>query len=411
MVSTFVGIFPETTTDSDRSELHLIDDEHVLDAQLLDRQLQHRLEEVPLLSIGLLSQIRQTYDEIEAFANELALNGEINPVQVRICGVQDALDHLKIVNQLHGSAHTLFKLEQLEGGHYAILISGHRRTKAKLHLWLHGCEVCKEAYGEEAIGSCYARHFPLRSGRPYVEVSTYEYISTRAAMSMQCRENIHRAVPAFEQASHYDQWFVLERCWNPDLSAAAFARSIGANVDTVRRAQRYCRLPVSLRNKVEAGQLGYGMALAIGYVADALNFSQEEIEAEVERVILGSLTRHVYERSMRDTVARARAGEASLFGLGGLAALERPERRGVFDRKTVHALHAFSAYFRQVLPLLQGGEMGRPGRIYWDTSTRTLLRDNVDILQTILVELSQPGEALDLDGVTTILKEASWLVS
>jgi len=148
---------------------------------------------VPLSRINIFEQVRKTYEGIPQLADELSL-GEINSVQVAIRTKWGMQQYLVLLNRLWGTDYTLRDCKPLPGPgpmRYAALISGHRRTLAKGHLWEHGCTVCREEYGVETPGGCFQRHFTY--GGDLVKVRLYYGITPYRAMEMQCKENVRGA--------------------------------------------------------------------------------------------------------------------------------------------------------------------------------------------------------------------------
>jgi hypothetical protein len=352
----------------------------------------YRSEEMwlPLERINLLEQMRKTYEEIAELADDLADKGMRFPVEVGYFSRSRALAHLEMVNCVWDTTYSLRDLVRLPGPKelYVIVISGHRRTMAQLHLWHHGCTHCLERYGLEPAGTCYARHCaPTRLRYGLVRCKAYAKIPPFNAMLLQSTENIHKYVPAHEQAEFYDRLFRVKQMMEPDYPLAKFAREMGCRgTEPIRRARRYCGLPAYFREDVERGRYSYGVALELGRMQELLGLDVSAMAGERERVITQKLTAKQLRGTVDELAGRMQAGESSMFGIGALAAAERTHRRSVFERRTVTALHGYAAYLQRCQPLLSSGAMGRKGE-YLDTSVRRIVMANVEALEAILPDL------------------------
>ena len=326
---------------------------------------------LPLWKINLLEQVREEYEEIPELANDIASSVEQHPVQVAVKSAKEAQKHLDLVNFIWGSSHQLNDLQPLPGQehHYALLVSGHRRTLAKRYIWEHGCEACLEAYGAELPGRCFARHF--QDGEDLVAVYAYRRLPADLAMGMQLRENIRKNVPAHRQAHAYDQLFALMKREEPELSMAEFARRAGGvTPETISRARRYCRLPEWLRTQVEDSQshLSYGHALELGRFQEKFGLTEKTIASEVRKILASKTTVRDYAKQINGHIQKANQGNVSLFGFDELAEYEVQEIRGVFNRRTVSVFHAYGHYLEGVEAEIASGRMGDPGELWRETS-------------------------------------------
>jgi hypothetical protein len=342
-------------------------------------------EAVPLHCLNLLVQVREEYEEegIAELGNDIAATVEQHPAQVAIKSASGAQNYIDLLNDLWHCGLTLDDLVPLPGRkrRYAIVISGHRRTLAKRYIWQHGCESCRESYGVELPGVCFARHF--HHGGDRVEVFCYRQVTPELAMGMQLRENIRQNVPSHRQAVAYDQLYALMKRQDPTLSVARFAREVGGVADgTVRRALSYCSLPRFVQQAVEQGQLSYSLALELGRLRGKVAATDLELQSEMVRIIAGDIKHTVYKKFVDQHIRDVRSG-CLLFGIGITAEAEIVQRRAVFERRTVEALHGYDRYFRQVQPLLECGAMGKGGE-FLDTSARVLLGKLLRQVEAIL---------------------------
>jgi len=337
---------------------------------------------IPLSRINIFEQVRKTYEGIPQFADELSL-GEINSVQIAIKTRRGMRQHLELLNRIWGTSYVLKDCMRLPSGpeRYAVLISGHRRTLAKAHLWEHGCIVCRDAYGAEDPGSCYQRHFTY--GGDLVKARLYYGITPYRAMEMQCKENVRGAVPAHEQADAYDRLFSLMLIDDPDLTLAKFARQVGHGPETVARARQFMRLPSIIREDVAERRMGYGVALELGRLHKELDLDEATLMAERATIIDRRLGLKVYKRHVDRLVQDQRSGVGSLFGLGDETAGNASIRRQVFEQQTVRSLYEYARYLEMIRPLIESGEMA-PDGTWPDTSAVNVIERMLDAQEVLL---------------------------
>jgi hypothetical protein len=133
---------------------------------------------------------------------------------------------------------------------------------------------------------------------------------------------------------------------------------------------------------VEQGQLSYSLALELGRLRGKVAATDLELQSEMVRIIAGDIKHTVYKKFVDQHIRDVRSG-CLLFGIGITAEAEIVQRRAVFERRTVEALHGYDRYFRQVQPLLECGAMGKGGE-FLDTSARVLLGKLLRQVEAIL---------------------------
>jgi hypothetical protein len=365
---------------------------------------------VPLHQINVFEQVRKTYEEIEEFANDLA-HREINAVQVAIRTKHGMRKYLDLLNRLWGMSYTLKDCKRLPGSpiRYAVLISGHRRTFAKLHLWQHGCDSCREVHGQEEPGACFERHFSYGFNR--VKVRLYYNITPYEAMGLQCQENIRGTVPAHEQAEGYDRLFSLVALDHPDeLTIAEFVRIVGhVSAETVSRAIRFCRLPELIREDVAERRMGYGVALELGRLQEVLQLNEATLLSERQNIVDYHLSLKQYRAHVSSVVNARRSRHGAFFELSDELQGNLGVRRQVFERRTIMAIYDWTSYINRVAPKLANGEMG-PNGTWPDTSAINALVKMVKAQKVLVELLEQRLTASQLDEATRVTAEVEELL-
>lgn len=357
--------------------------------------------------LNVLSQVRKTYEAIEELGDDIARKGMMHPVQVAWFSVAETERYIAKVNMAFKANHRLEDLTPAKSptgqSGYEVVITGHRRNLGHRYLWHHGCSDCIENYGQEAPGTCYARHPRLKAGC-LVEVKLYPHITSTAALAMQCTENIHKTVPSAEQAEAYDALYITLQLDDPELTVTQFARMMSCDPDTIRRARLYCRLPLRIREHVEAGRLTYGVAIELGRRVERLQENPDFLEAECEVAITERPTLQEARRDSNRLISKAQVGEVSMFSLGSLAEGAHQRRRQVFEQRVVLTLHTLVSYFCRVKPLLEDGTMSRSGE-YLNTSTRGLVGDTLDLIEVLLPDLRLSRDALRDQAIVAEARE------
>lgn len=374
------------------------------------RRESRETEELLRDRIYMLEQVRKTYDDIPGLANDFADKGMTTAVFVALLTPTRARRHLELVNEIWGTAYKLndFRPYSRQPRRYAFLIAGHRRMHGHDWLWQNGCDACREEYGQEVPGVCYARHPKLDVD--LIKAQVWRYISPEEAQEMQSTENIHRPVPAHEQAGFYDRLLRVYRRRNPELTLRAYARKMGAGEDTIRRHLRYCVLPEHFKADVEASRYSFGVALELGRFVAVLRPSNSTLDRLRQQVIQDKLT----VKQLRKIVDRKEEIHASgAVSLGGfeddvLNPEVRKVRRAQYEGKLKRALDAYAAYLKRVQPLLADGTIG-PNGTYLDTGTRTVVTGAALALEAVLPDLRFRLE--ELEKMQAIVNEVKALAA
>ncbi len=394
-----------------------------------------RLGLMPLFRLNVLEQVRKTYDAdgITELCQSIAGTGLINEIQVAYMTPAQARDYVQFVSALWHRDYGLADIlrmdprqtfeQRTERGRpvyrqlsdrrldrYAVVVCGHRRYFAMKQLWEMGCEQCQETYGTETPGACWARHMEYEDS--YVRVKLYSQLPPYEAMALQYQENVHQRPPAHQQADAYDNLFVLAQQRNPELTVVAFAKQVRASTGTITRARRFCALPLQIRADVEQGAYGkgsFGIAMQLERLIRTLEPVPETLESWRLRAIAVQPRADSFTREVSATIARHRGGNVSFgvedpdaFGEVYMAGVEAAGRKSVLLRALVMQLFAGNEYLSRALPELLSGNIGHPGRLFWDTSTIAVWRKLLGLLaQTepllaYAVEEARKGEARQL---------------
>ena len=301
---------------------------------------------IPIHKLNVLPQPRQTFEEIEFLAEDIARKKFLNPPTVADFDRDSCERYISVINLLWGTQFQITELVSLEIGseqHYYVLLAGERRFRACVHLWDVGCYTCIEKFGEQKDGSCFRRHFKGVE----MEVRLCLNIPPRNALRLQFSENIHMRVPAHQEARAYTQFYRIEKEADPNLSMVDFAREVGRSPETVRGALRFCSLPQVIQDAVEDGAIVYGIALELARlqedgVAEEILINRWFHEAVAKQYNVPDfhvlITNHLEERHS------PQMSMSQLFGEGQEQQLHRLRIRQVVGRHLVGGVHLVLQY-------------------------------------------------------------------
>jgi hypothetical protein len=367
----------------------------------------YRSARVPIDAVNILPQPRKTFDDIEIFADELAINGVINPPIVALFDRAECEQYLRVNNRLWETAITVGKLRADADGRYCILIAGERRMRALSRIWEFGCSECRELHGQEDVGACYKRHF----GGKTVEVRLGEHLPVFGALFRQLSENTHKHVPAHEEALAYAQFFKLIRFIEPGFSLTQFAREVGRGPETIRNAIRYCELPPSIQGVVERGQVLYGIAVELSRIHQE-GASNQDLHFWLNRVIAENYTVQKFRVIISAYLKDRASGQGSLEGIMD-EEQERLRRKLSVKRaveiNSVRALWAFIYYFEKVAALFESGALGKPDSPFSEGSPTRLFKRLVRQQRKILPHLRTIAPRTDYQRAEKTLQRAEHL--
>lgn len=363
-------------------------------------------QRIPLEAIRILQQPRQTFENIPELGEDIAQKGLLNPPVVATFSEDHLRDYLQALNYLWGTAYQVTDLKPLKGRYY-VLIAGERRFRACRYLWEHGCEDCNR-FGPIGIGQCFIEHFHDQT----LEVSLCRDIPPAAALFLQLSENTHMRVPPHEEAHAYSKLFKLLRRVEPKYPIARFARRVGRGPEAIRNALRYCDLPLVIQDAVEAGKVGYGIAIEISRLKEA-GCADERLIRELNYAIVNRMKQPDFRQRITDYLEALRSGQQSLLSLmQDTAALltRRSEFRHVVERNLIQGLWSYLSYFRKVVWLFEQGHLDAKDSplakkpLYSARSPGRLLRELATTMREALPCLRRAIPKKDQPRIRTTLK-------
>lgn len=322
-----------------------------------------------LLAILRFTQMRKTFDGIEDLANSIARTGLMHPIVVAAYDDVAAVHRYgQVLSELWGRPVEVPTAMTVDG-EFHILVAGERRYRAHLHLWEHGCTVCREKHGAEPSGKCYRRHQHLQYGQ--IEVRRYRHLPVLAAVFMQFSENIHRPVPVHEEADAYQALLETVRKADSRFSLAAFARSVGRSEDYIRNALKFCDLPQEVQDLVREGRIAFGHAIALArYAQQVPNVTIIDILTLANRVIVEQMRVKEFDEYVAKIIADRTSGTVDLFVPQPLTDLVRSHIRRTFQIRLVPTMHQLTAWLGLLQRACESGEVGptyaegSPTRLY-----------------------------------------------
>ncbi|MCR4312166.1 MAG: hypothetical protein NUV56_02680 [Candidatus Uhrbacteria bacterium] len=331
--------------------------------------------------ISPLSQWRKVFPNIPALAENIALQGLINPLVVAVFTRAECERYIQAVNLLWGTSHAIEELpvSMLDGQpRYHVLIAGERRLRACRRLWDFGCDACRKRLGDEDPGMCFHRHLP-----DGIKVDERIGMTPFAALSLQYAENNYEPPNYDEQATGYKLYFELLRVLTPALTVAEFARVVGRNPTTIGRMLRYCELPESVRVLVRDGEMHFSLALLFDRYAELVHD-----EAELAYWVRVATEERLNVKTLRDRMKKSLEDKHSmqrgLFGNNDLASLQQQHRRQTLDNTIAVFLGRLDGFLSLALRRYGNGELGKQQSPFAQGSVaRAVLR--IYQLLTILV--------------------------
>lgn len=308
-------------------------------------------------TFGPFTQVRKTFPDIPELAEDLARRGILNPQTVFAFPRAVAERYVAALNLMWGATDNLSALPECTLHNepvFYVLIAGERRFRALRHLWNHGCETCKDAFGTELEGACFLRHFPHGLIPVNVKVGFTPY----DALTDQFAENTHHRPRPEEEAIGFRVFYELMRVRERNLTVSEFARRIGHNEGRVRAALRYTHLPEFVQAAVAEGKIPYSSAIALeryhrerGEVTELAYWLTRAIaESEMSARRLTDL--------LREDLHQWRSSQMGLFS-AVITMLQVRKVRGVFDRNIARALDRISGFLHAAISAERTGRIGK----------------------------------------------------
>jgi len=282
-----------------------------------------------LSNINVLPQPRKTFEGIEELAIDIAEKGLISPVLIARFSKENASRHLKIVNRLWG---TNKQTEELKINHedqnFYILIAGERRLRAIRLL-------------KANLDSGLERIFPQEK----IDVRICNNPSPKDFLFRQASENIHRRPPSWEEAKFYTSLFDILREENKKYSVSQFARDVGKDRETIKRAVQFCLLPKFIQNAVENKKLVYGVACELGKLIEN-GFKQKEVNYLGYKAMIKKWNVNSCKQEVKKVIEESNSKQATLeiFTEKDMQKMENDSNKSSMAKEITKGIFNFAHY-------------------------------------------------------------------
>ncbi|HRH32598.1 MAG TPA: hypothetical protein PK720_00380 [bacterium] len=299
-------------------------------------------ERFPVKEINVLKQVRQTFIESEIV--ELAENiSSINLIQALSVAVFDQKrmsDHLKLVNKVWGTKHSLKNFRQYKNK-YIILIAGEKRFRAiKLIL------ADKKKYHQT--------HF--KDGK--VLATSHNNITSFNFINIQVSENIHCRPPVYEEAEYFERYYRAFRFFKgKSFSIAAFAKKVGRSAPVVREAIKFCGLPEKIRDLVYKGEITYSIACELVRIKNSGVSDRSLLGWAIDCKLKETKTKDLKKQITR-FLQREKGDELFDFTEAEQALARKVERRRAISLVISKEMYAALRYISRLLSLEEKGLIG-----------------------------------------------------
>lgn len=339
--------------------------------------------------INVLVQPRRTFEETDLLSEDIAAKGLLNPLTVACFDRDGCTRYLKVINFLWQTDYQTENLVSSVGKEdeesYLILIAGERRFRAIKRLQETSCETCQEEYGP---GGCYKRHF-----KDGVEARLCIDISPLQALFLQASENIHMRVPPHEEAKFYYQLYFLIKETEPNYSRRKFAKAVGRSESTIRKAMKFCELPIQVQKllveAIERKEISYGFGVEIARLQAIEGVNESELIWWTHQAILGRYKLEDFRNAVKEYIYQIASGQTmlGLFEEEQWKVAKRSKRRRVVEGEILFYMHLGFRYIDTVRRYIDEGLIPK---IFSERSPRNVIRKQVEALSKISPYLREP---------------------
>ncbi|MBI4039391.1 hypothetical protein HY388_01025 [Candidatus Daviesbacteria bacterium] len=338
---------------------------------------------IPLEAINIFPQVRQTFEEIEDLAENIADHGLFNPLTVAKFDRESCQHYIAVINWLWGRD---FSLDQTvsceEDGQevFYVLLAGERRHRACMYLKTAGCPSCQQQFG---AGPCHTRHPASADGQ--VDVRLCVNISPLEALFRQIAENVHMRVPAHEEAKVFYELYSLVKQADPKYSLAQFSRDVSRGPDTIKNAIRFCELPAEIQGFVKNRVFSYGIACEISRLHEA-GFSEDDLSWWARQAAVSSPKVDEFRETISKVITDRNNGQTmlDLFTQEQESEMRRLAHRRVVARELIQILWRDQYYLKKVQELLKDGKLGRDDSPFSILSPVRYFRASIALRQELL---------------------------
>lgn len=341
--------------------------------------------DIPLEMLSPLAQVRAKFHKARllGLAESIARSGLRHRISVHAMTRDDAERYIALLGVIWGAEHTLDEIPTIvrEGETYfLVFISGERRFRAITWLTRNVCSECEERGITEP---CFPHHFP--SGTIPVQLT---FGSTALeAYDCQVEENCHEKPDSHEDAMSFRAGFELRKIRNSRLTVAAYARSVGRDAQTVRRALAYTELPSYIQEAVAEGNLAYSKALVLQRFHAERNddgILEQWVTFAIER---RSLSTNTLRRVLADDLADFKSGQMSFFGESDRQVMAKQARKRALDGQMRKDLTRITEFLIHVMRSRKRGDIGKDDSPFSSLAVARAVLEMWELLTMVTPEL------------------------
>lgn len=335
---------------------------------------------VDIHRINVLPQGRKTFHDIDVLSEDIADKKLINPPLIARLDREAAKDYLDTVNAIHDTEIEINDLIQAneKEDYFDILIAGERRLRACKAL----DEVpCNKHSADGFTDGCLSEHF-----QDGIEVRISNNIPPIEAIFRQASENIHEAVPPYEEAHYYDHLLRAIRDSYPEYTLAQFARDVGRSPEKVDSALKYCIAPSDIQELVEDGSLAYGMGVQLGRL-NKENAPEEDVEFFSRAAKVGRYTLQQFEETISNYLRSRQEDQNTIFSSEINDNLRDGNVLRIAERAYVPLAWGTISYYKHLAELFKRGQIGKEDSPFSSGSPLRLLKASISSQKDLLPHL------------------------
>lgn len=348
-----------------------------------------------LQSVNILTQVRTEFgqESLEELAQNIALNGLIQPSTVAQFDPETAKGHIRIINHIHKKSHDINDLvtRKKKGEvYYYMLLAGERRYRAINLLYERGCRKCVEENGGNPLkkGECFQKHFKTREKK--IRFSISKDVIPFQALLVQFSENDYVPPKPHEEARVYAPYYKLVKMMDPDYSLAKFSRRVSRGTEKLRNAIGYFDLPEYIQKYVEDGVISYGIANQLARLQER-EINGEKLGWWLTEAIIRKDNVRIFKKKIDIFLQECNSRQMTLIEIWeeGNKDMRRPRFRAIIDPEIDKTMLKDNIYVRNIARLIEDGLLVKEDKIYSTTRSKSHLFELVDAQDVLLPKLEE----------------------
>ncbi len=211
----------------------------------------------------------------------------------------------------------------------------------------------------------------------------------------------------------YARLFALIRKADETFPVARFAREVGRNPETIRKALRYHALPTIAKEAVEHGHVAYGVAIEIARLQED-GLTPEQLEFWIQRSIAERRKVEEFRKLVNVHIAERHSGQLSLldmFQAEQAKVAARAHIRRTVEGKSIQALWSSIHYLARVQQLFESDVLGVPNAVYSAESPLRVYGTLVERMRELLPKLKTLLSARKSKDYQAVLDETHALLA